>query len=550
MRRLCIVGGGLCGLAAAILARQRGWDITLFEQNTPSTYHGNAHFINAHSLHILECLGLDIRSLIAQATPLTYSGRMVYAYDLQNEIARVDLWKDTEYVREFTRAGPWGLHRNIPYKVLHHAMLQRLNTLGVDINWQHRVIGIDTHQQTLELMSTQGKLQHTWDYLLACDGARSTLARLLNWSYCTKQAGQCFVSCRIEADLRPYARSPGFLYWIYHSDIRACLVMQDIAKYQIVQIPIYSDYESGEDWSDQRIIHAIRTICVAPSLDVHIKEKKQWSMQTHYTRELQQGSLFLLGDAAHAYTPAGGLGLNTALADAYNLIWKLDTPAEISYTKERAPVIIQSYHDSQANYQDFLRVPQALGLLPQLGFLPAVWRKLMPHCVHDSDGPAYFVKLAYQLHKWRGGSELLRSAVADNAIHFAGIKQHRSSRYKSDWVESAEIAGDNAPATGEHMRFTHYTREHVNKSYKIPTNTWLLIAHSSPIMPLQGVCWINAYYVKYTCCIVEENSKGDDREISWQCTGYTIIRPDGVVAGHTKKWSSQWEQLLNRWGLI
>src|SRR5262245_35152786 len=32
---------------------------------------------------------------------------------------------------------------------------------------------------------------------------------------------------------------------------------------------------------------------------------------------------FLLGDAAHIHSPAGGQGMNTGLQDAYNLGWKL-----------------------------------------------------------------------------------------------------------------------------------------------------------------------------------------------------------------------------------
>ena len=32
---------------------------------------------------------------------------------------------------------------------------------------------------------------------------------------------------------------------------------------------------------------------------------------------------FLCGDAAHAFPPAGGFGMNTGLQDAHNLAWKL-----------------------------------------------------------------------------------------------------------------------------------------------------------------------------------------------------------------------------------
>ena len=37
----------------------------------------------------------------------------------------------------------------------------------------------------------------------------------------------------------------------------------------------------------------------------------------------QVGRVFLAGDAAHVQSPAGGLGMNTGIQDAYNLAWKV-----------------------------------------------------------------------------------------------------------------------------------------------------------------------------------------------------------------------------------
>src|SRR6202041_2890928 len=37
----------------------------------------------------------------------------------------------------------------------------------------------------------------------------------------------------------------------------------------------------------------------------------------------RSGRVFLLGDAAHVHSPAGGQGMNTGMQDAFNLAWKL-----------------------------------------------------------------------------------------------------------------------------------------------------------------------------------------------------------------------------------
>ena len=39
--------------------------------------------------------------------------------------------------------------------------------------------------------------------------------------------------------------------------------------------------------------------------------------------KFQRGRVFIAGDAAHLFTPTGGLGYNTAVEDAVNLGWKL-----------------------------------------------------------------------------------------------------------------------------------------------------------------------------------------------------------------------------------
>jgi len=41
------------------------------------------------------------------------------------------------------------------------------------------------------------------------------------------------------------------------------------------------------------------------------------------TEHFRKGRVFLLGDAAHIHSPAGGQGMNTGIGDAINLAWKL-----------------------------------------------------------------------------------------------------------------------------------------------------------------------------------------------------------------------------------
>jgi FAD binding domain-containing protein/aromatic ring hydroxylase-like protein len=64
----------------------------------------------------------------------------------------------------------------------------------------------------------------------------------------------------------------------------------------------------------------------------------------------RRGRVFLAGDAAHLFTPAGGLGYNTAIEDAVNLGWKLAAAVKgiagarlvESYELERRPAAVRN----------------------------------------------------------------------------------------------------------------------------------------------------------------------------------------------------------------
>ena len=59
-----------------------------------------------------------------------------------------------------------------------------------------------------------------------------------------------------------------------------------------------------------------------------------------------QGRAFLLGDAAHIHSPAGGQGMNTGIGDAINLAWKL-----AAALAERAPdSLLDSYEAERIGF--------------------------------------------------------------------------------------------------------------------------------------------------------------------------------------------------------
>jgi putative heme-binding domain-containing protein len=90
----------------------------------------------------------------------------------------------------------------------------------------------------------------------------------------------------------------------------------------------------------------------AAGLDARVADllwSSRVTVQRRVASRFRRGRLFLAGDAAHAYSPATGQGMNAAIQDAANLGWKLafatSGPADgtllESYDRERRPVARQ-----------------------------------------------------------------------------------------------------------------------------------------------------------------------------------------------------------------
>src|SRR5215510_9268726 len=109
-------------------------------------------------------------------------------------------------------------------------------------------------------------------------------------------------------------------------------------------------------------------------LDVEIIARSTWNAgYTLVAEKFQSGRVFLCGDAAHLFTPTGGLGYNTAVEDAVNLGWKLAAvvqgwggPALLAtYERERRPAaqrntaIARGFADSIGRYtaQEAIEAP-------------------------------------------------------------------------------------------------------------------------------------------------------------------------------------------------
>lgn len=116
----------------------------------------------------------------------------------------------------------------------------------------------------------------------------------------------------------------------------------------------------------------------------------RFRVHTKAAARFRQGQAFLVGDAAHCHSPAGGQGLNTAVQDGYDLGWKLatvlrgaDAALLDSYEPERRPASLRAIRNAdQQTRLWLLRSPAARALrdltMRQLSRWRVLERRLVP----------------------------------------------------------------------------------------------------------------------------------------------------------------------------
>lgn len=357
-----VVGGGPCGLMLVNELGRRGVRALLVEAKTGTAFNPQANATQARTMEHFRRLGFaqDIRDL---GLPPDHPTDIAYFTRFStHELARLRLptaRQATASVKDLT--GSWSaaeLPHRVSQKFVEATLLRHARQWPSIafrhgwrlLNFDHRQDGVEAH---IGAMDGQEALRVQARYLVGVDGARSLVRHKLGiaWGGATGFRRE-FMGGKMFA---VYARMPDFYSamphdraWMYVSvNARRRAFMASVDGHS--EFAFHAAVHDGEDadcWTeeDARRIMAEAMGCAVP---MEVLSMTTWTAGHALVAErFRDGRVFLGGDAAHLFTPTGGLGYNTAVEDAVNIGWKLAhvlqgrAPETLldSYEQERKPL--------------------------------------------------------------------------------------------------------------------------------------------------------------------------------------------------------------------
>jgi len=370
-----IVGAGPVGLTAARLLANAGRRCIVVERRDGPQRNPAAHVVNARTLEILHQAGFDMAAIASIAKPPADAGHVNFVTRLNGRlIGRLPFEQQGDDCLAHT---PFPL-RNISQHRLEPLMSAEVAALPqVDLRYSTEwVSSAQTDNGVTSVIRdvvTGDETMVRSSMLLGADGAGSAVRKWLGIEMIGPARIQSFVAIHFRADLRHHiADRLGVLHFVMDPEVAGTFIAHDIDREWVFMVGFDPDQESADDYDAERSARIVRAAIGDGEADVEIVGAGTWHMTAQVAEHMRRDRVFLLGDAAHRFPPTGGMGLNTGVADAHNLIWKLLAvddgwqPASLldTYEVERRPIAEINCHQSLTNAFKMVILAQALGLHP------------------------------------------------------------------------------------------------------------------------------------------------------------------------------------------
>ena len=192
----------------------------------------------------------------------------------------------------------------------------------VEVRWGHRVEEVEQDEDgvTLAVAGPRGRERLAAPYAVACDGPRSTVRKALGVEF----PGHSFPDRFLIADVRaklPFPSERRFFFDPPFNPGRQVLVHPQPDDVWRIDWQIPGEVDLDGELASGRLDGRIRA--VIGELAYELVWASVYRFHQRAAERFAAGRVFLAGDAAHLMSPFGARGLNSGVADAENVAWKL-----------------------------------------------------------------------------------------------------------------------------------------------------------------------------------------------------------------------------------
>jgi 4,5-epoxidase len=342
-----VVGAGPTGLVLACDLKKRGIDVIVVDRLDGPARAFRALGLQPRGRQILE--RLDAIGDLSSKTPTAGAYRIFLD---QRRVVELDL---------DALGGPNdnGVLR-LPQTEIEHCLRQRLRELGVLVDWSAEITRVseDGDGLTVCVRRQLGEEAIRANWLVGCDGAHSTIRNFVGATLEGNTFPEPFMVADVTLSEEPQ-KGPGLYLrrnyvvavaplpggqWRIGGSLPKDHPLASIARKKLTADTGRVNAVSAQQLETLRELYASLSGDRRTSF-LDCSWFAVFSIHRRTATAFRRGRIFIAGDAAHLSSPLGGQGMNSGIADAFNLGWKLalvcqgraDSRLLDTYEAERRP---------------------------------------------------------------------------------------------------------------------------------------------------------------------------------------------------------------------
>ena len=349
-----IVGGGPVGLALASELAWRGVSCMLVEQGDGEVEFPTTNLVNTRTCEHLRRWGIADQVRYRSGFPSDYPRNYIFVTRINGyELARFDHPSNGAPNSRSPHSPEGRIWVSKPFfdPILHqHAK----NLPAVEVRYGTSLESFRQHPDGVMAAAVDSQTGQTdrieADYLVGCDGGKSTVRRQLGIRMEGNFVeGQNLAILFRSADLLSNRHGKAVMYQVVNEKTLGAVATVDGRELWRVNLRGIRPSQLPSLDTAQLVRDAL-----GPEISFEILSVWPWDAHRVVAQSYGAERVFLAGDAAHLLWPAGGFGMNTGIGDSVDLGWKLaavlqgwgGTRLLHSYEAERRPIGIRNVNEA------------------------------------------------------------------------------------------------------------------------------------------------------------------------------------------------------------